>query len=439
MSKNMGCGAGESMKKTQKQAPAAQWEDRGPFSTFARELSQWSRTGAAPRSADSDLRYAMDLQKDRLDRLGLELEYDISPRGVLDGTGSRQSRTRRAGRFEMEESWRSCLLETRIHAGEKTLFFRREREILYLTLTRFRGGELPAQAPCTCPACGAVSMVETLSQKGCPYCGGRFTLGELYPKITGYYFVRDSGMTKEEFKTPVLRLSLIFGGFWLVAGLPGMLMRCFDGGFHPWPLVGGLLSAALFGGIFGYVAYVLYLLAVLFREAAGSLQLLPGFLRGRRRLTEFFRDLDPDFSYEFFLGKMASLAKRVLLAEDPGELPDYGGGALPEFCRDILDVSFRGGLGLGACRREGNRVSLNVTVFATCLERGKHGIRRRNRAVTMTVCRELGPEEPMALRRVQCPACGGSFDATRLKCCPYCDSPYDRAKSTWVAEAVQVI
>lgn len=427
------------MKRGKNPAPTPRWEDRSIFSVFAREMGTWSRTGTVPRSADADLRFALELQGARLDRLGLRLEYDISPRGLLASESARQGRIRRQGSFEMEESWRSCQLDTRLMEQDRPLYFRRSREILYLTVTRFRGSEIPAQAPCTCPACGGISPAEVLAREGCPYCGGRFTLGDLYPKVSNFYFVRDSGMTSEEMKRPMVRLMLIFGALWLVPTLPGNLVRCFTDGFHPWPLVGGLFSAALFGAVFGYVAYSGYLLAMLFKEAAGSLRLLPGFLKSRKRLTEFFRDLDPDFSYEFFMGKMASLSKRLLLAEDPTGLPDYLGGPLPEFCRNILDVSFQGAMGLGPCRREGNRVHLNVTVFAACLERQGNRVRRTRRSITMQVCRELGPEEPMALHRVQCPACGGSFDAARLKCCPYCDSPYDRAKSTWVAESVRVI
>lgn len=187
------------------------------------------------------------------------------------------------------------------------------------------------------------------------------------------------------------------------------------------------------------MAYSLYLLAVLFKEAAGSIGLLPGLVKSRRRLTEFFKDLDPDFSYDFFLGKMAGLAKRILLAEDPSALADYEGGPLPDFTKNILDVSFRGGMGLGYCRQEGDFVQLRVTVFAACLEREGSRIRRRNRAVTMTLRRGLAPEEPMALRLVQCPACGGSFDAARQKRCPYCDTEFDRSQRTWVAEAVQIL
>ena len=424
------------MKKTN--PPAPQWESRGTFPTFVRELCAWSRQGQAPHSADSDLRYGLDLQRARLDRLGLSLEYDITPRGLLAAGGPRQSRTCRQGRFEQEESWRSCQLDTRITKGGRPLYFRRSREILYLTVTRLRGAEIPAQAPCTCPACGAVSPAELLVREGCPYCGGRFSMGDLYPKVSNFYFVRDSGMTPEEFKIPVRRLMLIFGAIWLLPTLPGYLVLCFTDGFHPWPLLGGLLTAALFGVILGYVSYSLYLLALVLKEAALSLPLLPGLLRSRRRLTEFFKDLDPDFSYGFFLGKMVGLAKRILLAEDPAALPDYEGGPLPDFTKNILDVSFRGGMSLGYCRREGDRVQMRVTVFATCLEKRGSRIRRRNRAVSMTLRRGLAPEEPMGLRLVQCPACGGSFDAARQKRCPYCDTEYDRSQRTWVAESVQI-
>ena len=422
------------MKKSK--APAPQWEDRGIFPSFVKGLCLWSQGGGAPRAADSDLRFVLDLQKQRLQKLGLNLEYDISPRGLL--SADRQSRLRREGRFEMEQSWRSCLLKTRLTQGDRPLYFRQEREILYLTVTRLRGGELPAQAPCACPACGAVSPAELLAQKGCPYCGGRFSLGDLYPKVSNFYFVRDSGMTREELKGSMTRWMLAIGGFVLFMLLPLRLPQCFSNGFHPLPLIGALLQSAAFGLIFGYLGYSLYLLGVTIKEAAGSLSLLPHMMGTRRRLTEFFRNLDPDFSYEYFMSKMTSLLKIILLAEDPQTLPNYRGGALPQWCSGILEVSFRGGLGLNGCTLEGNRVRLDVSVFAVCLEGSKEKVRRRNRVFRMTVCRELGPSEPQALRHVQCPACGGSFDATRQRCCPYCDTPYDLSRTDWVAEQIQI-
>lgn len=35
-----------------------------------------------------------------------------------------------------------------------------------------------------------------------------------------------------------------------------------------------------------------------------------------------------------------------------------------------------------------------------------------------------------------CPNCGGSFDARKEKCCPYCDQPYDAGIHDWIVTEI---
>lgn len=38
---------------------------------------------------------------------------------------------------------------------------------------------------------------------------------------------------------------------------------------------------------------------------------------------------------------------------------------------------------------------------------------------------EFPLDRSFSIAKVQCSNCGGSFDARKEKCCPYCDQPYD--------------
>lgn len=49
---------------------------------------------------------------------------------------------------------------------------------------------------------------------------------------------------------------------------------------------------------------------------------------------------------------------------------------------------------------------------------------------------EFPVNRSLSIAKVQCPNCGGSFDARKEKCCPYCDQPYDAGINDWIVTEI---
>ena len=51
------------------------------FETFAVELQEYTRTGKLPDSCDRDMRYCLELQKERQKEKDIIMKYEFVPRG----------------------------------------------------------------------------------------------------------------------------------------------------------------------------------------------------------------------------------------------------------------------------------------------------------------------------------------------------------------------
>lgn len=49
---------------------------------------------------------------------------------------------------------------------------------------------------------------------------------------------------------------------------------------------------------------------------------------------------------------------------------------------------------------------------------------------------EFPVNRSFSIAKVQCPNCGGSFDARKEKCCPYCDQLYDAGINDWIVTEI---
>lgn len=41
-----------------------------------------------------------------------------------------------------------------------------------------------------------------------------------------------------------------------------------------------------------------------------------------------------------------------------------------------------------------------------------------------------------SINKVECPGCGGSFNAARTAKCPYCDNRYDVSRDDWIVKYI---
>ena len=157
--------------------------------------------------ADHDITYLLKLQHERISRKGLELDCEIYSRDDNRNQFIAGSNWKDA-HYESTVCFQSCGIRRNVKKNGKTKYSDDRKSVLYETMTDVVTGTHPDNDPFCCPNCGAVSTVAGL-QNGCPSCGTRFQMDDLFPKVTSYYFLEDPGMTKKEFRSGYLCSYLI--------------------------------------------------------------------------------------------------------------------------------------------------------------------------------------------------------------------------------------
>lgn len=190
----------------QRQQNNPQWSKshHSIFENFALDLKDFTRTKRLPAYGDQDVNYCLELQQERLRGKGLHMEYDLVPRGLFaegGGMGKSWSDEHYISRME----YRTCRLLRTFYREEKKVYEKKQDSIFYQIITNVHNQEAAAGDLYTCPNCGAVSRIGEL-QKGCPYCGTFFEMKDLFPKVTNFFFIRDTGATGDELKQSILKI-----------------------------------------------------------------------------------------------------------------------------------------------------------------------------------------------------------------------------------------
>jgi len=382
--------------------------------------------------ADSDITYSLKLQRERIVRKGLELDYDVYLRDENDDRFTAGSNWKDA-HYESTVCNNQCGIKRIVKKNGKTCYKDDRKSILYETITDVVTGAHPDDDPFCCPNCGAVSTVAGL-QNGCAYCGTRFQMDELFPKVTSYYFLDDVGITKGEFKTGYIK-SYIFAAIavFIIACiakpevyLPWNLM------LHPSKLISTILIILLSSIPLGYVTYAYFLLIRLIGRAFSSSDKMET-IGSRKKFETRMKKISPEFSFEYFTSKALSLIKTTIFSENEKELTFYEGAALDPKMKDIIDLNYGGALGFQSFREEGNYVKVVTKAFFDVLFANDKKVYYKPQVFTATFMRrtDIPVNFNFSMTRIACPSCGASFDATRIKNCPYCGNKYEITSDDW--------
>ena len=226
-------------------------------------------------------------------------------------------------------------IRRKITRDGKKLFEDNKRSSMYATITDVISGVHPDDEVCSCPNCGSVSTIAGL-QDGCPFCGTRYKMSDLFPKVTGYYFIEDVSLAGDEGKR---------------------IMRKF--------MIGAVISIGI---AVGYFAYSFYLI---FRTIA--------------------------------VGSSQSAGKW-------------------------------GALGLADFKEEDGRVIVSTDAFFDVLYDTDGKIRSRKEKYRAVFIRrtDIPIDMRFSMTRIQCPTCGGSFNAVQNRICPFCGRSYDIESQDWI-------
>lgn len=393
------------------------------------ETDRWTRDGTEPEAAVQDRRFTMDLQEARLKSKSLTLETVSKTEGNPDMFQYSNVKT-----YEVYHITQSGRQRVTIRRGTKRLYTKHFKVEFLTDAIGVRDGDYTAigKEGYSCPNCGAVTTVEALQTGGCPYCGSRFMIQDLFPKVLRLMTRRLNKLMPYSYLLIYL-LGIPGGlfGYWLETRKPGY--GALGGTFSFYYFLGiavfvmnGLLAAL---GIF-IAVMILYGIFIGIRGIIRSFR-----MRGRpgvyRRVRAMQRQAGYDFKHFLVLGQ--DLAERVVFSDQPEELSQYAGPPTDPAFRDIIrmvplvegkvrDLRFRERM------MEADLVWLMENFYLTDGQLHRH---REYLYMTMEHARDTAFSPEFSIRVVTCASCGGSFDALKRKHCPWCGSPYDLGNA-WV-------
>ena len=427
------------------------------FERFIAGLDDSINNGERLKDADRDLQYSLHLQNQRIKRHGLTASFNYSTRGNLSG-GLNLGDKWRDGHYINSVEVRSCGQKEEFFKDGKKLFKYKERSKIHQTLTSVTSPEDVADDEYICPDCGTPTKIKNLID-GCPSCGNKFKMSELYPKISDYHIEPDFSYTYGEMfgKTILPAMGITAGVFLLLGiilsvllallGVLGVIGAKVTGDSstmnNAMSILGNSVSMFLFSGIMAIFSgavqgWIIGTIIVLIRFAILSSKKLSAvpYLGTVRQFEEFMKKISPEFSYFFFAGKVMSMVKMMLLSDDPTELPFYNGKGINPAYKNVIEVASRGVVGLVDIKTEGDYVFCTSDVFLTNTYYMNGKVSRVDETVRVVMKKNVNKPVKMRFQitGIHCPNCGASFDATKNKTCPYCGGTYKIEDEDWSIE-----
>lgn len=414
---------------------APEWDARhAVFDRFAKGLNDWYEKEALPEDGDGDIAYFLKLQRERLRGKGLRMEKKVVPaKGTSYGTGKR---SRKSLWYTTDLYFEQVSGKLAFYNGERTVFEQPSEMTMYEIVAHTPDKTKADQIRVTCPKCGAVNAALKL-EEGCPYCGTRFQIKDLFPRVVNFFFVKSKSIaTNKEIFTQSMALSM--GGVFLFSFLYNLITN-----FHSLPslLFTSYLTALLGGGMLGYLIGDARLLAALFDRDGMKRLSLWKWLGSKRRLTRTMLRYDKNFSFDKFEGQLVALIRMAVMADKPENLACYSAGAREDRFADIVEMTYTNGLTVNKIWRENDRMHISLRTWWSNYHEKDGKVRKSGDCIDAVFVKNiLQQEEPgFSITSVACHSCGGSFDAVRQRTCPYCGTAYHMEKESWVIEKMHLI
>ena len=408
-----------------------------PFEKFGAGLVEYTKTGNLPEQGDRNVRYALELQRERLKNKDLILKYDFTPRGhFADTTGP--GREWKDEHYTSRMEYRTCRLTRKIYRAQKKVYDKGENFVFYQTITDANNYNVVGSDTHPCPNCGAVSPINVL-ENGCPYCGTFFKISDLFPKTTNFYFIRDIGGTEKEVMGSVKKVMfLCVLVLLLISMLPIFFTDTIDAPFIV-NMIGSVIGSVIGGCFLGYFSYSLVLVIKTFSQAGKSIPMLFNIAGSSQRFVSKMKRYSSNFSFEYFSGKVVSLLKMILFSEDARELTYYTGEPLGDMFTNIIDSTYGGACALKKFTVQGDYCYVTVEVYMEDIYDNGRRIYDKNEKFRITLCKNIRTPINLhfSIHAMQCKSCGSSFDATKQKTCPSCGTAFDLMNEDWIVTGIE--
>lgn len=403
---------------------------------FVDEYSQWTVAGNVPEIASLDVNYALELQKHRLDEHNAKIETVFSTKDSTFKDGAVKCITvPDKGDYQTVIGCKDYKTTETVYVNNKKKRKSKIRQNLYVAVTRLLNQN--ADGAIACPNCGAVSGIRELLT-GCKSCGTRFIINDLFPKVTNFYHIKDEADLIRKILKPsmlicVLGMIATVMSYSLISNINnGNIVQGSDD--FVFQIVQCVIVGLIYGTVSGYIVWAAFILIWMMIGAIKSLFLLGPHIKAKTKLPKLMRQIDPNFSYEFFIGKVINLIKLMIFSDDYTNLAAYDGKPMQNKFKDIIDVKYDSTVKFNGFKINGSYCYVDITAYTTVLKIDCGDVKKAKEKFRIVVCKNINAiaDAGFSIKKVSCKSCGGSFDATREHNCPYCGNPYHLGNDDWV-------
>ena len=129
-----------------------------------------------------------------------------------------------------------------------------------------------------------------------------------------------------------------------------------------------------------------------------------------------------------------NLTSTMVFSENYDDLTVYAGEPMQNTFGDIIDLRWSGIFNLNQYYVKDGFVYMDVTMYMDDVHcRGKRILGKKDK-FRLLLCKSVsaGNDYGFTIHAVSCPACGASFDASRIRHCPNCSTEYNLVNRDWV-------
>ena len=415
--------------------------------TFADEMTRYYEGGSQPLCTTNDFRYSLDMHEQRLKSRGLKIRRRFEPdTDVMTGGLIADS-----GDYDMSLSSmhsRYCCEYVQDDASNAVLKRVNERRMLNtIELNKKDKTGMPAlDTEITCPNCGSKGTYASFA-KGCTSCGTRFMLDQIYPCVSNYYSYPELVNTSEVKKTNRGFGKGVAAAF-IIVGLLTLIITTIVCVAMGAPVGNAILFGFIllipafaitgFISLIAFLAYGATLAASFAGKAAKTVSEgmdLNVAVKRKEEMVAALTQYDPNFSYEYFEGKVTSHLRSIAYTSDRRNLTIYSGsGDLAEL-DDVIDIEYRGALEYLSSSVKDDVLNVDIKAYLFVSHQLPGGvIDRRKQQYKMRMSRKLAQKTrpDYSIHAVNCVSCGSSFDAAYQLICPTCGHAYEPMLDDWV-------
>ncbi|MBP5416616.1 MAG: hypothetical protein J6Y58_03730 [Clostridiales bacterium] len=403
--------------------------------SFINEITRFYEDGTEPEHASADMRYYLQTHEKRLAEKGVRIQrrYTVTPDGV------KATRASNRPPYTASLSFRECESSTQFTNVSTQKILKKHKKCASIFYANILDRADSQDAEFECPNCGHRATLAVFAN-GCPMCGTRFQMKQLFPCVTNFYLLSQlaNGKSVEKIIPIVRNVAILFA---LGVGTYTTVTTWGQADPHYAALLFGL-GAALLAGFLGFIVFYLvfsiffaiFMMGKMTTQAVTTADVQSAALT-KNSLTKAMQRFDPEFSYDLFEGKVISLFRAIAYSEDRTNMSIYRGDPnLPEL-DTLIDIDYRGAMKyLNSRIQDGDNLVLLVRVYFNTTHLIKGKIVQKKEDYNMTLVKKLTAKENygFSIHAVNCKACAASFDAMHVLQCPTCGAPYKLEEEDWV-------